>query len=170
MLRAVARGTPGTLWRRIYNVPNPAAGAGVTFPVPAHKAWQLLGVAATFTASAVAGNRLPSLTLTDVDGTALARIASPTAVTANLAPVVTWTPGVGAATVVAASYASLTLPESWYMLPQEKIVLAGGTDTGDQWSNVRVVVLETNTGDPDYIAAIGQGITDHAEALYDLTH
>lgn len=168
MLRAVARGTPGTLWRRIYNVPNPAAGADVAFAVPAHKAWQLLGVSATLTASAIAGNRFPALTFLDVGGIPLGKIACPTAIVASDAPVVSWLPGVGAATVVPAAYASLTLPADWYMLTQESLTLTGHTDVGDQWSNIRVTVLETNTGDPDYIANLARGIEDHLDAIAEL--
>lgn len=170
MLREVARGAPGTLWRRIYNVPAPAAGVDVTFPVPQHRAWRLLGVSARLAASAVAGNRFPTLTLLDSSGVSLGKIASPTAVTATLTNDVSWLPGVGAATVVAAAYSALTLPEEWYMLPAESLTITGHTGVADQWSNIRVTVLETNTGDPDYIAAGARRIEDHIESLYELTH
>lgn len=169
MLRQIARGAPGTLWRRILSPANPAAGAGVTVAVPQHRAWQLCSVSATLTASAVAGNRLPALDLIDPSGTTLVKIASPTAITATLAPRVTWVPGVGAATVVAASYAVLTLPDRWYMQPGESLTITGGTDPDDQWSAVRLVFLETNTGDPAYGLSVEQQIRDHWEAIHSLT-
>lgn len=168
MLRTIARGSPGTLWRRIYSVPNPGAGNDITVPVPAHRAWQLLGVSVTLTASAIAGNRLPALTLRDGSNITLAQITSPTAITANLAPRVSWVTGVGAANVVAASYAILTLPSPWYMLDAESLTITGHTDPGDTWTNARITVLETNTGDPDYIGSIERGILDHAEAITEL--
>lgn len=170
MLRSIARGSPGTIWRRIYNVPNPAAGVDITFNVPPHRAWQLLGVSVTLTASAIAGNRLPSLTLRDSANVPLAQIVSPTAITANLAPRVSWVTGAGAANVVAASFATLTLPTPWYMLPAESLTITGHTDAGDTWSNCRVTVIETNTGDPDYIDSIAQGIMDHGQAIFELVN
>lgn len=169
MLRTIARGSPGTLWRRIYSIASPAAGVDITVPVPAHKAWQLLSVSVKLTASAVAGNRLPALTFKDSDGVTTGIIASPTAITANLAPTFAWMPGIGAAVVVAASYGVLTLPDPCYMLPQESFTITGHTDPGDAWSLCRVQVLETNTGDPDYIQSIQRDVYDHAEALYELT-
>lgn len=170
MLRTIARGAPGTLWRRIYSVPNPGANVDITFPVPAHRYWELLGVSVTLTADSTAGNRLPALSLLDASGVVLAEIVSPTAITATLAPRISWVPGVGAANVVAATFAVLTLPSPCYMGPAESLTITGHTHSGDTWTNCRVTVLETNTGDPDYIGAIAQRIEDHAEALYELTH
>lgn len=167
-LRAVARGAPGTLYRRIITVADPGAGVDVSVPVPPHKAWHLLGVASVLTASAAAGNRFPKLTLLDAGGVTLGAIASPTAITANLAPSVSWLPGTGAAVVVAASYATLTLPGEWYMQPGESLTLSGHTDAGDAWSAIRVTVLETDTGDPAYIGSLEQRIADHLEALREL--
>lgn len=170
MLRQIARGSPGTLWRRIYNVPNPAAGVDIAFAVQPHRAWQLLGVSVTLTASASAGNRLPSLILRDAANVTLAQIVSPTAITATLAPRVSWVTGVGAANVVAATFATLTLPAPWYMLPGESLTITGHTDAGDTWTNARVTVLETNTGDPDYIDSLAQGIMDHGQAIFELVN
>lgn len=170
MLRSIARGSPGTIWRRIYSIANPAAGVDITVPVPPHRAWQLLGVSVTLTASASAGNRLPALTLRDASNVTLAQIVSPTAITATLAPRVSWVTGLGAANVVAASFATLTLPTPCYMLSAESLTITGHTDAGDTWTNCRVTVIETNTGDPDYIGALERGILDHAQAIYELVH
>lgn len=168
MLRQIARGSPGTLWRRIYNVANPGANNDITVPVPAHRYWDLLGVSVTLTADATAGNRLPALSLLDASGVVLAEIVSPTAITANLAPRVSWVPGLGAANVVAASFATMPLPSPCYMGPAESLTITGHTHTGDTWTNCRVTVLEVQQGDPDYIDAIGRGILDHAEAISEL--
>lgn len=168
MLRAIARGAPGTLWRRTYDVAAPGAGLDVSFPVPQHRVWQLLGVTVKLTASAVAGNRVPTLTLTDVGGIPLVRIPSPTAITATLAPIVSWTPGLGAAVVVPAVSAALTLPEAWYMMPQEQVQITGHTNAGDTWTQIRVTVIETNWGDPAYIDSIDRNIRDRIEALHEL--
>lgn len=169
MLRTIARGNPSPAWRRVLRVPNPAAGVDVTVNVPGQRYWQLLGVACRLTASAVAGNRFPALTLRDTDGITLAKIASPTAITAALAPDVTWTPGVGAATVVAASYVALTLPEHWYMAPQESLTITGHTGVADQWSNVRVTIIETIPGDPVFESNLEASIMDHWRAIHELT-
>jgi len=167
-LRAVARGYPGPLWRNIVDVPSPAAGADVTVTVPGKRAWQLLAVTATLAASSTSGNRIPTLTLEDTFGVPLARIASPTAITASSSPVCSWTPGVGAAVVVVASMACLTLPADWYMQPGEQLTITGHTATNDQWSNVRVTVLETYVGDAAAERNREQAIYDHWSALQDL--
>lgn len=171
MLRQIARGYPGTLWRRIYTIPPTAAGVDITYSVPPHRAWQLLGVSVTLTASPTAGNRLPSLILRDNEQVTLAQIVSPTAITANLAPRVSWVTGAGAANVVAASFATLTLPTPWYMTPGESLTITGHTDPVDVWSAGRITVLETNTGDPAFEESIERNILDRIaafDALIDL--
>ena len=167
-LRTIARGTPAPEWRNIYTVPNPSAGSDVSFAVPSKRAWRLLGVAATLTASSTAGNRVPTLTLTDATGVPLARIASPTNVVATDAPVCSWTPGVGAAVVIPATMVCLTLPGAWYMQTQEIVKITGHTATDDQWSNIRITVLETYIGDAVATLNREQAIQDHWTALTDL--
>jgi hypothetical protein len=169
-LRAIARGAPGTLWRRIYTVKNPGAGNDVTFPIPAHRAWELLGVAALLTPSGVAGNRRPVLTLRDSGNVTLAAVASPTLITAAQVTPVTWTNGQGAPVVVGGTAAWLPLPDDWYMMPSESLTVTGHTDPGDTWTNIRVTVLEVNTGDPAYVGSLERQVADHLEALYELTH
>lgn len=169
MLRQIARGAPAPLWRKIYAVPNPGAGNDITISVEPHKAWQLLGVSVTLATSSTAGNRLPALTLRDAGNITLASIVSPTAITASLAPRVSWVTGVGAANVVAASFAVLTLPTPWYMLPGESLTITGHTHASDAWTDCRLTVLETNTGDPQYRANLEQGIVEHAQAIAELS-
>jgi hypothetical protein len=128
----------------------------------------VLGVSVTLNASATAGNRLPALSLLDASGVVLAEIVSPTAITANLHPRVSWVPGIGAANVVAATFATLLLPSPCYMGPGESFTVTGHTNASDTWTDCRLTVLEVNTGDIDYIGAISQGIADHAQAIAEL--
>lgn len=168
MLRQIARGAPSVENLRTYNVPNPAANANVVFPVPGHRAWLLCAVSAKLTASAVAGNRVPLLTLGNAQGSILAQIGSPTAITANLAPTVSWVPGIGTPAVVAASFAALSLPSPWYMTAQDTVTISGTTDATDQWSAVRITVVEVNTGDPAFIDSLERGLEDRIEAAHEL--
>lgn len=168
MLRAVARGAPGTLWRRIYRPPDPAAGADLTFPVPAHRAWQLLAVTCKFTASAVAGTREPALILADSDGTPLVESLISFNITAGLAPVCSWFVGAGGENGDQAAAITASLPIPWYMMPAESIKIIGHTDVGDTITATRITVLEVNTGDVAYERGLARGIADHLDAIVEL--
>lgn len=165
MLRAIARVGTGPIQKRVINAPSPAAGANFSFRVPGGKAWQLLAVRATFAASAQAANRDVVLTLND--GTGLTSVTVPTvaAITAGLTRNITWA-NVGVNLTGTTTAITLPLPSPWYMLPDETVVITvGSIDAGDQLSGVRIVVLETNTGDT-YAAYDGaHAMRDHLEAL-----
>src|SRR5258705_12693889 len=79
-------------WRRsriVVPVVSPAAGADWSFPVPAGHVYRLLAVRALFTASAVAANRVPVLTLGD-EGQAIVSISVAANITANQAITLSW--------------------------------------------------------------------------------
>ena len=170
-LRTIARGVPSAAWRRIITIPTPAAGADVTIPVPQAKAWQLLNVAATLTASATAGNRHPLLSILDAGGVAWYRNGKTANVTANTTANLYWAAGVTGETVAPAGDTILPLTDPTYLLPGESITITGHTDAADQWSALRVVVLETNIGDEWAQRNIEQATVDHMQAAIDLwTH
>lgn len=165
MLRAIARVGTGPVQKRVIDATAPAAGANFTLRVPGGKAWELIAVRATFVASAQAANRDITLALNDGHGNvgyAVQTLASITAgLTRQLSYAITGATVTGSTTQLTAP-----LPAAWYMLADETITLTvGSADAGDQLSAIRVVVLETNTGDT-YAAYEGAAaMRDHLEAL-----
>lgn len=169
-LRTLARGVPAPEWRRIVDVVNPGAGLDVSIPVPSKKAWRLLSVSCTFVAAAVAGNRNLVLASVDAGGVPLVAVPALASITSGQTRQLTWATGVGATVTGAGTGLVLPIPDPWYLLPGETITIVGHTDAGDAFSAIRVVVIETNTGDVVHEREMQQAIIDHYAALHDLLH
>jgi hypothetical protein len=170
-LRAIARGVPGGVWRHIVTPPNPVAGASLTVVPDTPRAWRVLTVAAHVVAANVAGNRLVTLTHKDAGGVALGTFPQSVAITQNNAADVTWGAGIGGTggTGTVAVYA--TIPDAFYVLPGERLVISGLTNAGDQISAARIVAVETYVGDEWHERNIEQAAVDRREASVDLwTH
>lgn len=170
MLRQIARGSPGTLWRRIIHVADPPAGTDITIVVPPHRAWQLLAVNFVLTASSHVANRYPYFEHLDNDNNDLLNVIVGGAVVANGNAEVTFAAGFGTVTTPLANTAIGPLPTPWFALPGETILIGGSGDSADQVGQASLTVLETNTGDPDYIGSLERRILDHVDALHALTH
>lgn len=165
MLRAVARQGTGPITKRVIDANAPAAGANFSLRVPGGKAWELLAVRCTFVASAEVANRIVTLVLNDAHGNADAAVQHTVAVTAGLTRAFSWAL-TGAGVVGADASILLPLPASWYMLPDETVgITVGAIDAGDQLSAVRVVVLETNTGDVYAGYEVARAMRDHLEGI-----
>lgn len=167
-LRNIARGVPGPVWRRIITVPNHTGTAAIAIPVPGKRAWEIQSVFAAFVASADAGNRVPQLALGDADNGVEWVVECPTAITAGLTRGITWAAGIGASVAGGGMFTTLPLPTPAYALPGERLSLQGATDDTDLIASIRLVVMETYTGDEIHEANAEQSIVDHWHALYEL--
>lgn len=167
-LRNIARGVPGPVWRRIIPIPPSTGSAAVTVKVQGKRAWEIQSVSGLFTASATAGNRLPTVSLIDADGGALWSVQIAAAIVASTSRSVSWSAGLGAANTGAGSVTSLPLPTSAFALPGEALVIGGNTDAADTITAGRLVVIETYTGDEIHESNAEQQIVDHWHALYEL--
>jgi len=138
-------------WRRsriVQAVTSPAAGADWSQSVPASHLWGLFAVTATLTTSAVVANRQVRLVLGDGTNT-YASLTAPAVQAAYLAHVYSWLLGV---TPIAlglqqlAPLPELTLPEAWTVG-----VSTLALDVGDQWSAIRLGIVDTTArfGDLD---------------------
>lgn len=156
------------MWRRILTIPPSTGPTAVTVKVPGKRAWEILSVSALFTASAVAGNRLPTLSQVDADGGALWSVQIGAAIIASGAKAVSWSAGLGVSNAGAGAVTSLPLPAPAYALPGEALTLGGTTDAADTITASRLVVIETYTGDEIREDNAEQQIIDHWHALYEL--
>lgn len=167
-LRALARGTPAPEWRRIVDVPNPAANANVTIPAEAKRAWRLLAVSTTLVAAAVVANRDVVLAHIDASNVALASVPITASITTGQTRRITWAAGIGATVVGSGAALVLPLPEPWYVMPGESLVISGANNAADQFSATRLVVVECYTGDAVANLNREQMIVDRWTALHDL--
>lgn len=167
-LRSLARGVPGAEWRRINSIPPSSGPTPIRIPVPGKCAWAIQSVSAQFSASADEGVRFPTLVLLDAENAPLWSIGVPTALAPDDVRSVSWSTGLGTAITAPALSVSLPLPAPAYAFPGEKLFILGMTDDTDTISAIRVVVIETYTGDEIHEANAEQQIVDHWHALYEL--
>lgn len=128
-------------WAQPFTVPAPAAGQLTTGRVTPGETWERVQLArATFTASAVVGNRIISARIIDYNGNiywespvAQAVVAS-TAVTVNLSTDVTT--GNVASGLSVANIPDLIMQSGFSL----QLAATGGTDVGDQWSALALYV------------------------------
>lgn len=141
-------------WRRsriVQAVTSPAAGADWSQTVPASHLWQLFSITATLTTSAVVANRQVRLVLTDGTNT-FASLTAAAVQAASLANVYTWCLGqhpLALGLQQLGALPELTLPEAWTVG-----VSTLALDAGDQWSAIRLGILDTTArfGDLDLMA------------------
>lgn len=127
----------------VYNssVANPAAGAEFLIPMPLNARWNPISVAATFTASGVAGNRTPRLRLGNGVTDALLIGATP-AIIASSAKRIYWMQGVQP---YVDSPGDIFLPLPTFIRSTFLNRFSSATDgilAGDQWSNIQFMVEE----------------------------
>lgn len=127
-------------------VPNPGVGAEWRLTASGQGTLRVVAARALLTTSAVVANRLAALTISD--GTDLfATIPAPAAITASKAGIVSTMAG---APSVGATDGPLLYPsptDGWVLLPGWSIgSLTAGLDVGDQWSAIRMYVVEYPTG------------------------
>lgn len=126
--------------RRVQPVAQPAAGADWSVTVPAGVLWELLAVRGLFTASAAVANRVPVLGFGS-EGVTAAQVPVAANITAGQAITVTWAQ-VGAA-LAFGLFQIVPLPRV-ILEPGDTIGTAtGAIDVGDQWSAVRLWLVET---------------------------
>lgn len=113
---------------------DPAAGSQWSETVPAGKAWRLKAIYATLVTSAVVGNRLSSLSITDGTNTILL-IPDTTNVAASLTAKYLWMPyGGGSYTPGVAVGVVNPLPEDFIVGPGYVLAsTVSGMDAGDNW-------------------------------------
>jgi hypothetical protein len=150
---------------RIIRATQPAAGADWTQTVPGQSTWALVSVCAQLVTSSAVANRVPVLKVTDGTNT-IAQIPEPVSLTASLTTTVTWMAD-GATTSTAITGASVIVNTPKLILPPG-FVLSSVTsliDTGDQWQNVNVTVVEVLTGDVALEARLLEHLIQKVEAL-----
>lgn len=125
----------------------PAAGAEFVATVPAGVIWELIGLQATLTASAVVANRQPSLLVRDADQTQLARFGQPGTVTASTGATIEWWAGLGMTATVGPQMSGLPAPPLVLTAGAQLRSLTGGLDAGDQWSALVLTVRQWSPAD-----------------------
>lgn len=131
------------------SVGNPAAGVDWRYTCPGIGVQRVVALQATFTASAAAANRFPSLTLSDGSND-FATAPINAAVTANLATIISTFPGAGGQGVAAGPQLWAAPHDGWMLLPGWSIrTVTTAIDAADQWSAIRLWVAEYPTGPID---------------------
>jgi hypothetical protein len=137
----VRKGHYAVLQRRVFVLPNPAAGAEFIAKVPNAAAWRIDSFQAQFVTSAAIANRVPHFTITDGQGHSVYNVPASGNQVAG-----TTVQYSGAPDSVAANFDNavvITLPEP--VILQENWTFQSLTtviDVGDQWSKVTLVVRE----------------------------
>lgn len=125
---------------RVVNLPNPAAGADLTFTVPGDQIWRPISLRALLTTAIAVANRAVRLTVA-IGGEEITRIPAAAVQAGSLAVVYTAArTGHSTSLVADGATAVIGIPE---------LVLMGGTtiststanlQAADQWSGVRIAV------------------------------
>lgn len=123
-------------------VGNPALGAEWTVAVPAGKAWYLRSITALLTASAVVANRVPWFFIKDAAANQVMALTFTTPATASGTFTYQAAEGMPAettsfGTVMRALPSGLVLPTGWTIS-----TVTVSKDAGDQWSAIRLMVVE----------------------------
>lgn len=128
-----------------YAVTNPAAGTNWGITVPSGVQWKLVSIAALFTTSAVAGNRLVDLFVSDPTITVFPWIGrrSP-GIPASTNIRVTWSLGTTAQNALTSDSWNAEVPEDMVLFGAVDRVNSGcaGIDVGDTWTAIRLQVWE----------------------------
>lgn len=154
-------------WRRsriVQAVANPAAGADWSQVVPAGHLWRPFSVTCQLLTSAAVANRQAVLVLGDGTST-YAYLTAPAVQAAGATVIYTWTDvdtfvALGARQVAALPV--VDIPPGWTIGVATSLI-----DVGDQWSAIRLALLDTTSrfgalelaADPDVIYAIAQEAT-----------
>jgi hypothetical protein len=145
------------------SVATPAAGADISYTVTGSYWIRLAALSLLFTTSSTAANRVPVLEILDESATILAAIPPAAAQTATKAYTYTYLPNVGTVSSVENNVALAPLP-NFFLRPGYKIVTStGAIDTGDQYSAIRMVAEQIDTGPAGY--PIGVFDEDEVEQL-----
>jgi hypothetical protein len=151
---------------RVYFATTPAAGAEWSITVPAGACWEVLHVSATLATSAVVANRQPQLVYRNQDGLSLAIFSSASSQAASLTNALQWDAGLGAAVNTTAIEAPISTPAIPLQAGWTVRSSAAPLDVGDQWSAIRLIVIEWS---PAQVAqAADQIITRYYDQLANL--
>jgi hypothetical protein len=153
-------------WRRsriVVPVAQPAVATDWSVPVPAGHVWHLLAVQALLTADANAANRVPVLQLSD-EGLVVVSIPVAANITANQAITVCW--ALGSTSLAFGSNQALPLPSVDLEPGGSVAVSTAAKQAGDQWSAVRLWVLDTTVrGAPADLAELPLYVVEVAGGL-----
>ncbi len=145
MVQAFSNEAPWRRSRIVVPVANPAAGADWSFTVPAGHVYRLVSVFAQLVTSAVVANRQALLTVTDGTGTFL-RLPAAAVQAASGTVTYSWMAGGVAYLSLPASQAAflpdLNLMPAWGLASSTALI-----DVGDQWSGIRLHVIDTTVKD-----------------------
>lgn len=149
-------------WRRsriVVGVPQPAAGADWSVPVPAGHLWNVLSILATLTTSAVVATRIPRLIFGD--GVATFLDVPPFAgEAASLTRRYVWVPagqGYTTGNGILSPLPEVPLGTGWTLATTTDAI-----DVADQWSAIKLAVVDTTIRDgaididtlPDLVVSI----------------
>jgi hypothetical protein len=124
----------------------PAAGAEFSVTAPGQGTWRVVALSAVLTASAAVANRLPALTWNTSDGMVASSPAT-AAVTAALSTRFSALAGAIGAGVAAGPQLWATPTDGFVLLPGHSLAsVTAGLDAADQWSAIRLLVVEYPTG------------------------
>lgn len=152
-------------WRRsriVSGVANPAAGADWSAAAPAGHLWRPFSITAILTTSAVVANRQVRLLFGDGTNT-YATLSAPAVQAASLAHVYTWAAVdtfLALGLVQVSALPDLSIPPGWTVGVSTLAI-----DVGDQWSAVRLGLIDTTerwgrldlADDPDVVYAVTPG-------------
>lgn len=121
---------------RVLAVPNQVGGGDVNLTVPGQEAWEVIAAAATFTATAAAANRVPSLV---IDDETLPYFSMPLGLTivASGLQAFSFAHMGFIPPVVANQAAVIPLPNGLIIPPGHRLrLVTTGIQAGDQWSGL----------------------------------
>lgn len=135
--------------RTVLAVGQPAAGAGVTVPVPQSEQQQLVAVTMRLVTSAVVANRTPVVTITGGDGVAVGIAVAGFALTAGSTADFAFVAGLKEWDSAGGSLASGPCPELPLVAGDSVVISVNGIDAADQLSRIRVAIVQTPIRDDD---------------------
>ena len=132
---------------QVYSVTQPAAGAAISYTVPAGHAQSILGLSCTYAASAHAGHRSPLITMSDANGNILMQNAiSSSYISPTQTATFTFSSAADALSLTGPLVFNTTIPTRLVVPPLGTITItATNLDVADQFSAIVVEML-------DYIA------------------
>jgi hypothetical protein len=132
------------------SVATPAAGADWSYTITGSYWIRLAALSFQFVSSSATANRVPTLQILDEGGVILAAIPPAAAQTASHTYTYTFLPNVGVVGSIDANVAVAPLP-SFFLRPGYKVVtVTSAIDTGDQYSNIRMIAEQIDTGPAGY--------------------
>lgn len=128
--------------RTVLAAAQPAAGSGVTVPVPESQYQQLVAVAFRLVTSAAVATRTPVVSVTDGSGVAIIGVAAGYGATASTTADYTFAIGLGEWDQSNNATASGALPPFLLDAGDSIVISVGAMDVADQLSRVRVTLLQ----------------------------